>query len=291
MEEGCNVIVYDDCSRGSKDNVADLPVRLVVGDVSEEASISACVQDEKPSVVFHLAALHFLPECNEKPLECIKTNVVGTECLLRACADSTVRRVISPSSMAVYPISDECVKETNPTGPYDIYGETKVMNEMQMRRWANATGKSAIAVRLANVYGPQETNPHVIPWIMTQLQHGAKELELGDTSTYRDYIHSKDVARALKALVVAPTTEAFETFNLGTGCEHTVQDVLQTLSELLGFTIQVRTDSRQLRAIERKHLWPDISKLRQATGWVSEVEWRQGLAELCGHYGIETPCA
>jgi UDP-glucose 4-epimerase len=188
--------------------------------------------------------------------------------------------------MVVYPITDAQVAETHPVGPYDIYGETKVMNEMQLGRWSRATGGTAVPVRLANVYGPRETNMHVVPEIMTQLGQGRRCLTLGDTRPYRDYIHTSDVARAMASLGVCDRLGRYEVFNLGTGTEHSVDDILSVLGDLLGEVISVCRDERHVRKIERMHLWPDTGKLRRVTGWAPRVELREGLRELCEIYGV-----
>ncbi|MBM4148839.1 MAG: NAD-dependent epimerase/dehydratase family protein [Lentisphaerae bacterium] len=287
VARGARVTVFDNLSRGTRDNVRGLEVKLVVGDVTSGRAVRECVERTAPEVVYHLAAMHFLPDCNRRPVACIRNNVVGTESMLAACRLDSVRRFVAPTSMAVYPICDRKVKETDPVGPYDIYGETKVMNEMQMRRWAGATGKTAVAVRLANVYGPRETNPHVLPVIMEQLSAGKRVLELGNTKPYRDYIHSEDAARAFEAMGSCPRVSGYQVFNLGTGKEHSVDELLVILGQLLKIEIGVKVKAHSVRKIERMHLWPDIGKLRRVTGWRPEITMRDGLAELCREYGLQ----
>ncbi len=287
VKGGYDVTVFDNLCRGHKKHLEGLPVKLVIGDICVQRAISACVKEAAPEVVFHLAAMHFLPDCNRRPSACIHTNVMGTENVLQAAAKTGVARVLCPTSMAVYPITDKCVTEEDPVGPYDIYGETKVMNEMQLGRWARVTGGAAIAVRLANVYGPRETNPHVVPVIMQQLRQGCRTLALGDVTTYRDYIHSDDVARAFMALGNTLGINGYNVFNLGTGTEHSVRDMLDVLGELLGETITTSVDPRRMRKTERMHLWPSVEKLTRITGWIPAVDFREGLRDLCREYGLK----
>jgi UDP-glucose 4-epimerase len=285
--DGYEVAVFDNFCRGHRSHIAGLPVKLYLGDVCAPRAMGECLQKVMPQVVFHLAAMHFIPDCNRRPTACIRTNVVGTENMLKAAAEVGVERVICPTSMAVYPITDEKVTEKHPVGPYDIYGETKVMNEMQLGRWARKTGGSAVAVRLANVYGPRETNAHVLPAIMDQLKAGKRTLALGDITPYRDYIHSDDTARGFAALGRTKGIHGFDVFNLGSGREHSVRDILDVLGELLGEPIEVKTNARFLRKIERMHLWPDISKIKKVTGWKPKVKLKDGLRELCLEYGLK----
>jgi UDP-glucose 4-epimerase len=284
---GASVTVLDNLSRGCCENVGGCDVTVVEGDIRDADVVAQCVRDAAPVIVYHLAAMHFLPDCNRNPVGCIENNAIGTENVLSACRAETVTCFLMPTSMAVYPIMDEAVCETDLVGPYDIYGETKVMNEMQMQRWVRATQKQAVAVRLANVYGPRETNPHVIPAIMEQLAESGSAVSLGTITTFRDYIHSEDSATAFMAMASQGVKGDLEIFNLGTGTEHSIQQLLDMLSEILGRALDVRTDPARVRRIERMHLKPDMMKLRQATGWQPRVGMKEGLQRLCVDYGLE----
>jgi UDP-glucose 4-epimerase len=288
---GCDVIVVDDLSRGSLANVPCVDnVRTVRLDLRDRAGLEHGLDLEGVDVVVHLAATHFLPDCDRDPQGAIANNVLSTENLLEACARADVRRVIGASSMAVYPISDLAMKETDDVGPYDVYGETKVMNEMQLQRWSRGgEHRSAVALRLSNVYGPRETNPHVIPEIIRQLATSSNELSLGNTAPFRDYIHVGDVAAAIEALLSADLGPGYEVFNLGSGEEHNVDEVLRILSSHLQRTLAVVRDPRRLRPTDRMHLRPDISKIRETTGWRPTVPFEGGLRDLCREYGLAVP--
>src|SRR5262245_15544350 len=184
------VTVLDNESRGSLSNVDEARIDFVHADIRDLDSVVASMKEREFSAVIHLAATHFLPDGNRDPQAAILNNVIGTENMLAACSEANVARVIAVSSMAVYPSSDHASREEDPVGPYDVYGETKVANEMQLSRWSSANSERiSIAIRLSNVYGPRETNPHVIPEIMEQLAMGKTDLELGNTAPFRDYVH------------------------------------------------------------------------------------------------------
>lgn len=289
LDRGHAVTVFDDASRGTRANVdvdADA-VEIVDGDLRDLAAVTRSVASADVDAVVHLAAMHFIPDCNRDPQGCILTNVLGTENLLAACAEQGVRRVVAASSMAVYPISDQAASEDDPVGPYDVYGETKLANEWQLQRWTRAAeGRTAVAVRLSNAYGPRETNPHVIPAIMEQLRAGTTELDLGNTAPLRDYVHTSDIATGIEALVTAPLDAGFHVFNLGSGQERSVTDILAELSDLLGVRLTARINPEKLRPVERMHLLPDIGRLSRAVGWSPRMEFRTGLRELAEWYGV-----
>ena len=232
--------------------------------------------------------MHFIPDCNRDPLACLRVNVLGTENLLAVCSAAGIERIVAASSMAVYPISDTPSLETDPIGPYDVYGESKVANEMQLLRWSRQnTDRTAVAIRLANAYGPRETNPHVIPEILEQLVMGRRALQLGNTTPFRDYIHVDDIASGVRSLIEADLAPGYHVFNLGSGAERSVDQILRTLSELLGDEVTSVVDPERVRAVERMHLQPDISKLSEVTGWHPRVQFHDGMRELCECYGLD----
>ncbi len=242
---------------------------------------------EKPEVVLHLAAMHFIPDCNRDPVQCLTTNVLGTEIILKAAARAgSVKKVVITSSQAVYPIKDSPNKEEDVPYPYDVYGESKLANEFQAMRFQRDTGIDTVAVRLANVYGPRETNPHVIPEIMDQLAAGKSRIALGNIEPERDFINTADVASAYIELALNPNTAGFHIVNLGSGQEYSVREVLNKLSGILSKEIVYEKDLSRFRATERMHLVADINRIHNLVGWRPRVSIDQGLRDLCHWYNL-----
>jgi len=87
LEKSYQVIVYDNFSWGKREN---LPVQndslvIVNGDTLDTSKLNRVMKQYKPEAVFHLAAIHFIPYCNDHPLETLRNNVEGTESVLLAC--------------------------------------------------------------------------------------------------------------------------------------------------------------------------------------------------------------
>ena len=119
-----------------------------------------------PHWVVHLAAIHFIPYCNQHPFESADINIRGTINVLEACkAAASLEKVLFASTAAVYPISDTPHVETDAIGPMDIYGLSKVAGERLMNEFHLASGTTTIVCRFFNAFGPNETNPHLIPEI------------------------------------------------------------------------------------------------------------------------------
>jgi UDP-glucose 4-epimerase len=280
---GHDLLVVDNLKCG-EGRARDLPdaVRLETLDIRRQLELQALFRSFAPAAVIHLAAIHFIPECNRNPVEAIDINVVGTDSVLQACAGSGpgLERVIVTSSAAVYPIADDYFSEASPLGPTDIYGQTKAINERQLARFAAAHDVRSVGVRLYNVYGPGETNPHVIPEIVDQIKRGSSVLSLGDTAPKRSYVFVDDVADAYVRLLAAALSEPCTIVNLGNSAEASVDEVVGTIATLLGTTLAISHDPARYRPSERPFLRCDPSRLTRLTGWQPTRTLLNGLKEL-----------
>jgi UDP-glucose 4-epimerase len=281
LDAGARVVGFDNYFNGSPVNLPAHPaLSLEEGDLRDPAALRAALTRARPEAIVHLAAIHYIPYCNAHPQETLQVNVAGTHNLFEAAQDLAVRRIVQASSAAVYPIQSEACREDGPLGPTDIYGATKVACEALGQSFAAQTGVPVVSARLFNVYGPGETNPHVIPEIVQQLTSDAP-IRLGNLSPKRDYVHVTDVARALHMLLDVPAPD-HDAYNVGTGSEYSVTELVDVLSGIIGREIAIESEAARVRRLDRPHLLPDISKIEAATGWTPQVDLAEGLAELAG---------
>jgi hypothetical protein len=77
LEESCEVLVVDDLSRGSRENLAPDADRVSVIQQDVTTNLSRIFSSFQPQAVFHLAALHFIPDCDADPTRCLRVNVDG----------------------------------------------------------------------------------------------------------------------------------------------------------------------------------------------------------------------
>jgi UDP-glucose 4-epimerase len=237
-------------------------------DIRDAAAIAEVIQEFQPDAVVHLAAIHYIPECDQDPALAVATNVAGTVNVLAGLAPGT--RFVFASSGAVYQPDDAPHQEfTSTLGPADIYGITKLQGEAYVRAFAADRGVPSCIVRLFNVIGPGETNPHLLPAIIAQLSAGAEAIDLGNTWPKRDYIDVLDAAGgfAAAALGTNPDGVDCETVNLGSGQQYSVDDILDRMRSVLNLTFEVRQDPKRMRAVDRPYLGADISHINEVFGW------------------------
>lgn len=277
---GREVWVLDDLSFGVR-ALAPVPdERFLRLDIRDRKAVHEAMAKAAPRQVLHLAAIHFIPYCNAHPIEAADININGTINVLDACAATPgIQQVFVASTAAVYPIADGAMGEAHPTGPLDIYGTTKLASERIASEFSLRTGIPMIIGRFFNAFGPNETNPHLIPEIQRQVRAGQRVLRLGNLEPKRDFIHTSDMARAMQALLEAGITGC-EVFNIGRGIEYSVSEVVQAFVRCLGEPLRIEVDAARVRKVERMHLLADVSKLKDRTGWEPLWSIDQGVATL-----------
>jgi len=277
---GHELHVLDDLSFGRR-QLAPVPDdRFHQVDIRDRTGVQRVFEQVRPDWTLHLAAIHFIPYCNANPVEATEINILGTINVLDACARAPgCARVFVASTAAVYPISDKALSEDHPPGPLDIYGVTKLATEKLASEFHLRSGISTIVGRFFNAFGPNETNPHLIPEIQRQVLAGARTLKLGNLDPKRDFIHTEDMSRAMAALL-AVRTEGYDTFNIGRGIEYSVREIVEAFERQLGEPLRIEVDPARVRKVERMHLLANVDKLKHVTGWSPQWSIDDGVATL-----------
>lgn len=274
------VFVYDNLSYGSREFIGIDDMHFLKADILEERILEDYLQKIKPDWVIHLAAIHFIPDCNKRPFESSKINIQGTKNLLDAVKRvGGVEKVFFASTAAVYPISNHAVAETDEVNPLDIYGLSKITGEYLCQSFALETGIPTIVGRFFNAFGPNETNPHLIPEIEKQLKSGLRTIRLGNLEPKRDFIHTYDMAEWV-ARLLSGSRKGLETYNIGQGMEYSVREVVKEFEAALGEPVHIEQDPDRMRKVERMHLLADVRKIVEATGYKPQYSLSDGIKTL-----------
>jgi len=278
LDKGARVKVVDNCFAGERSLIPEGASFEQLDIRSDE--LQNAVSEFDPDSIVHLAAVHYIPYCNQHPEETFEVNVMGTRSLLEAAKElKTLDTVVFVSSGAVYPPESGPLGEGSRVGPMDIYGRTKLIGEDLTQLFGTKSGVSTAAVRLFNVYGPNETNEHLIPAILNQLRAGSRTIELGNLSPKRDFVYVSDVARALTTILTDFEGD-FRTYNVGSGTARSVREVVECASDALGENIEIEQDDERVRESDRPHLQSDIGRIRTELGWEPQIEFVEGLRRL-----------
>jgi UDP-glucose 4-epimerase len=239
--KGFRVVAVDDGSAGTLhrlDEFADCAkVRLRVLDIRHRTELIRLMTTERPWGVVHLAARHFIPDCETSPSETLDINVMGIQNMLDACATHPPQRLVFASTADVYAPSDRPHGEHDRVGPQGVYGWSKLLGERLLCEQADRLGDcESVSARLFNVYGPGDPHSHLLPEILRQARRG-RVLHLEDLGEARDFVYVDDVAEALVILLCRAQPGVV---NVGTGTAVSGRELVDLVTNLTGRSLGTR---------------------------------------------------
>ncbi|MDA4115241.1 MAG: NAD-dependent epimerase/dehydratase family protein [Thaumarchaeota archaeon] len=283
IREGCEVVVVDDLSSGSIDNLhgsEGSTLEFVKGDICDEEIVSEALRDI--DVVFHAAAIVSVQRSMSDPGFVNRVNVQGTSTLLRRAAEAGVRRFVFSSSAAVYgktvtlPVSEDA-----PLKPISPYGEGKRQAERLCLESSRDSGPAMAILRYFNVYGPRSSSGEysgVIRKFAERLCARRPLVVYGDGTQVRDFVNVVDV---VSANVFAATTRGGVggVFNVGSGRCTTINELAELETQLmLGSGERARLEHMPARAGDIQGSCADISHIENVLGFRPGVTLEKGLA-------------
>jgi len=282
LKSGASVRVLDNFSSGKRDNLRfkapEGNLEIVEGDLRDAETVIAAVRGM--DFVFHLAAFVSVPQSMSEPQNCFDVNVTGTITLLEAARQEGARKVVLSSSTAVYGDTDRFpTDEETPLKPLSPYALSKQVNELYARLYTNTFHLPVVALRYFNVYGPRQRPDSdyaaAIPLFVRHLVKGDTITIHGDGRQSRDFIFVKDVVRA--NLMAADAQAAGEAFNVCTGQETTIMDLLEEISGVSSRQPQVRFGPPRPGDVYRSVGSP--SKACAALGFQAKTSLAEGLQQ------------
>lgn len=282
---GWSVTVLDNLSTGKPTNVpAGVP--LLQLDVRAPEARRAIAEGRFDVLVVQAAQVDVRVSVRD-PLRDTDINVMGLVNQLEGAADGGVRRVVFASSGGVlYGEADQVpTPETAPKCPISPYGVSKLAAEHALRVLGGLRGFEVVALRYANVFGPRQ-DPSGEAGVMSIFTGRALRREpltvFGDGRQTRDYVFVGDVARAnlLAGTGSLPVGAGHDTiaFNIGTGVEHSVLDVVTAIGRATGAAPTVVHAPVRAGELARSAL--DPSRAAAVLGWRPAVGFEEGLAAL-----------
>jgi UDP-glucose 4-epimerase len=224
LADGKQVVVLDDMSTGQVDNlraVGDHPrLRVVHGSICDPKVVDQCVTGA--DVVYHLAAAVGVFTIRDRPLESIRTNILGTENVLESALRHDAR-VLVASTSEIYGLNtkiglhEEDVRIMgSPIYSRWSYSDAKAVDETMAMTYFAQYGLKSVIVRLFNTVGPRQRGRYgmVIPRFVSQALAGEPVTVYGNGGQIRCFCHVLDVVPALTELAAEDDAHG-KVFNLG----------------------------------------------------------------------------
>ena len=280
LEQGHDATVVDNLSKGYRHNVP--AGRLCKLDIADTAALAELMRQRRTEAVIHFAAFIAVGESMREPERYFANNVGGSLSLLSAMVQTGVNHIVFSSTAAVYgdpPCSP--IPETAPIRAVNPYGESKVMVETLLRWFDQIHHLTSVSLRYFNACGADpsghlgeehEPETHLVPLLLRAVLSGepitvfGNDYDTPDGTCVRDYIHVNDLAEAhILALEYLLNGGPSEQFNVGTGCGHTVMEVIRAVEEVTGRKVPYVIGPR--REGDAPNLVASSEKLRSRLSW------------------------
>lgn len=256
-------------------------------DIRNGNTILDLVSRSEPQIVVNLAAITTVGESFERPRETYDIGFYGLFNLLTALRSCRFRgRFLQVSSSEVYgfPTSDELpLTESAPLRPMSPYSVAKAAGEMLCHQWAQGGDFGIVIARPFTHIGPGQSSRFAVAKFARQIADviaGRREpvIEVGSLQTARDLTDVRDVVRGYS--LILHEGQSGKTYNVCTGREVVMRDVLHELIRLSGKTIQVAEDRALVREAEQQRLCGSHATLSAATGWAPEIPLPRTLGDI-----------
>ncbi|MGZ8341559.1 MAG: GDP-mannose 4,6-dehydratase [Telluria sp.] len=232
-------------------------------DLCDRDAVLRAVAEVQPDVVVHLAGIAFVAHSNAELI--YRVNIVGTRNLLEALAGARHQpaSVLLASSANIYGHADVgVIDESVPPAPFNDYGVSKLAMEHMARLWSDKL--PIIIARPFNYTGVGQDINFLLPKIVSHFRAGARDIELGNLNVARDFSDVRMVARAYRRLLaLAPPGQAY---NVCSGTASSLGSVIDTMSAIAGYEIEVRVNPAFVRANEVATLVGSNHKLASVIG-------------------------
>jgi len=256
-------------------------VKVVRGDIADQALMERALGEYEVDTVFHLAAQTIVQIANRNPLSTFETNIKGTWSLLEACRRSpAVKQIVVASSDKAYGDHEQLpYNESAPLQGRHPYDVSKSCADLIAQTYAATYGLPVAVTRCGNFYGGGDLNwNRLVPGTIRSLLRNQRPVIRSDGSYIRDYFYVEDGAAAnmllAQRLAASPELRG-EAFNFSNELQVPVLELVRKISEIMGSDLrpEVRDEARN----EIHHQYLSAEKARRLLEWSPLFTLDEGL--------------
>lgn len=245
-------------------------------DLTDSIRLNEIVSAIAPSVIYHFATHGAYP--NQRDADrIILTGVFGTWNLLKACAAVDYKLFVNIGSSSEYGSKEFAMRETDALAPRSYYAVAKCAQTLVSEQTAFAEGRPINTLRLFSVYGPYEEPSRLAPAVVEACLE-RRDLDLVSPDTARDFIYIDDVVDACLQ-VGQLSLQRGEVFNIGTGTQSTVRDVVNAALNSTHARVNINWGRMAARPWDSNTWVADVSKARRVLKWSASTSLAEGIAK------------
>lgn len=246
-------------------------------DLRDSASVKAIVSEVRPDTIFHLATAGVYGGKSVSDAELAETNFAGFINLVDATRGLGLQCFINSGSSSEYGVQKDAMKESDVGVPANVYGITKLAATQYASFIAHSESMPIVTLRLFSPFGFFDEPRRLIPTVISRLLRN-EPLMLGSPGSVRDFIFIDDAVAAYLQCAEHAIEYKGEVFNVGSGCELSVQSVVGAVAKILGVTPHVTWQNPDGRRPWESPRWQaDISKAERLLGWRPRISFEEGL--------------
>ena len=263
-------------------------VRLVRGDVLDQALLERALGEYEIETVIHLAAQTIVGIANRNPVSTLATNVAGTWALLEACRRSPlVGQIVLASSDKAYGDQETLpYDESTPLQGRHPYDVSKSCADLIGQMYATTYGLPVTITRCGNFFGGGDLNwNRLVPGTIRSILRHERPVIRSDGQYVRDYFYVEDGADAYMLLaerLAGDASLAGEAFNFSNETSLTVLDLVRRILDLMGSTLEPDIRNEASGEIRRQYL--DAAKARRVLDWSPRFTLDAGLQRTIAWY-------
>lgn len=281
-------------SESSLVNIASLKEKLTLTqiDLQDEKKVFTLIEEIKPDIIFHLAALSSVGQSFEKPAETIINNVVVQVNILEAVRrlKLTETKILIVTSADVYgkvAKEDIPIDEETKFQPANAYAISKITQDFLGLQYFISYKLKVIRARPFNHIGPRQATGFVIAdWAqkIAKIEKGMLEpiLRVGNLEAQRDFTDVRDMVKAYALLIEKGAIG--DVYNIGSGVSHKIADVLTMLLSFSKVQISIDVEPQLLRPEDSPERVCDNRKFVQLTGWKPTISLETTLKETLDYW-------
>lgn len=265
--------------RNIEHNLNNPNYKLYRLDIENMDDLKKVFNENDIDVVVHLAARAGVRPSLERPIDYVKTNIMGTVNILECMREKNIKKIVFASSSSVYGnckenVFSEDLKVTEPISPY---AATKSACEQLLYTWHHLYGINVVALRFFTVYGPRQ-RPDLAINKFTRLIMSDKPIDMyGDGSTKRDYTYIDDIVAGICGAINYDKT-GYEIINLGGGEPITLKDMIATIEDVSGKKATINQMPMQPGDVDKTVC--DWSKAQKLLGYTPKTSFKEGIRKF-----------